>query len=120
MSTILVVDDSPVVQRLISLTLQRSDHDVFAVSSGYEALDLLDAIHIDLAIIDLAMPEMDGLTLLRALRANVRHPYFPVVMLTASGQDHDRLIARDAGANDFLTKPASSRVLTDIVSRLLR
>src|SRR6476469_7871093 len=105
MSTILIVDDSPVIQRLLSLTLQRAGHHMLAVSNGYEALELLSATPIDLAIVDLAMPEMDGLTLLQAIRAGAKHPYLPVIMLTASGQDPDRLTAREAGANDFLTKP---------------
>jgi DNA-binding response OmpR family regulator len=119
MSTILIVDDSPVIQRLLSLTLQRAGYHMLAVSNGYEALELLSATPIDLAIVDLAMPEMDGLTLLQAIRAGAQHSYLPVIMLTASGQDQDRLTAREAGADDFLTKPASSRVLIETVNRLI-
>ena len=119
MSTILIVDDSPVVQRLLSVTLQRVCYQVLAVSNGYEALERLEDRQIDLAIIDLAMPEMDGLTLLRAIRTDANHPDLPVIMLTASGQDQDRLDARAAGANDFLTKPASSLTLIGTVGRLL-
>jgi len=119
MSTILIVDDSPVIQRLLSLTLQRERHDILTVSNGFEALELLGDRQIDLAIVDLAMPEMDGLTLLKAIRADATHPHLPVIMLTASGQDQDRVTARAAGANDFLTKPASSRVLIETVGRLL-
>jgi CheY-like chemotaxis protein len=118
-STILIIDDSPVTQRLLSLTLQRAGHHIFTVSNGHEALELLGDSVIDLAIVDLAMPEMDGLTLLQAIRADARHPALPGIMLTASGQDQDRLTARAAGANDFLTKPASSRMLIETVGRLL-
>ena len=114
-----IVDDSPVVQRLLSATLQRVSHQTLVVSNGYEALEQLDDHPVDLAIIDLAMPEMDGLTLLKAIRADAKHPDLPVIMLTASGQDQDRLAARAAGANDFLTKPASSRTLIETVGRLL-
>ena len=119
MSTILIVDDSPVIQRLLSLTLQRAGHHIFTVSNGYEALELLGKTPVDLAIVDLAMPEMDGLALLHAIRADANHPQLPVIMLTASGQDHDRVTARAAGVNDFLTKPASSHTLIETVSRLV-
>ena len=119
MSTILVVDDSPVIQRLLSLTLQRAGYHVLAVSNGQEALERLGDTAIDLAIVDLAMPEMDGLTLLQTIRSDAIHPQLPVIMLTASGQDQNRLTAREAGANAFLTKPASSRVLIETVGRLL-
>ena len=54
------------------------------------------------------MPEVDGLMLLSQLRADARYAAMPVIMLTASGQDQDRIIARETGANDFLSKPASS------------
>jgi CheY-like chemotaxis protein len=119
MSTILIVDDSPVIQRLLCLTLQREGHDVSTVSNGREALAMLSNGCFDLAIVDLAMPEMDGITLLRQIRANQHCPQIPVIMLTASGQDEDRVMAGKAGANDFLTKPANSRVLAQTVSRLL-
>ena len=119
MSTILIVDDSPVMQRLLSLTLQRVGYDVSSVSNGREALVLLSDGCFDLAIVDLAMPEMDGITLVRHIRANQHCPHIPVIMLTASGQDQDRVLAGEAGANDFLTKPANSRVLAEAVSRLI-
>jgi CheY-like chemotaxis protein len=117
---ILIVDDSPVVQRLLSMTLQRVGYEVTVVSSGFEALDVLRNTPIDLAILDLAMPEMDGLTLLQKIRSGTNHPRLPVIMLTASGQDEDRRMARQCGANNFLTKPASSHILIETVERLLQ
>lgn len=119
MSTILIVDDAPVIQRLLSLTLRRVGHTVVTVSDGYEALELMGDMAIDLAIVDLAMPDMDGLTLLHMIRTDATYSSLPVIMLTASGQDHDRLRAREAGANDFLTKPTSSRELIATISRLM-
>jgi DNA-binding response OmpR family regulator len=118
-STILIVDDSPVMQRLLCLTLQRDGHDVSTVSNGREALSLLSDVRFDLAIVDLAMPEMDGIALVRQIRSNQRCPHLPVIMLTASGQDADRVLAGEAGADDFLTKPANSRVLIETVHRLI-
>ena len=119
MPTILVVDDSPVSQRLLSYTLQHNGYTVVTASDGREALSVLGSRGIDLVIADLAMPEMDGLTLLREMRADQRYRSMRMVMLTASGQDQDRIDAQAAGANDFLTKPSSSRDLLATVGRLI-
>jgi len=119
MATILVVDDYAVTQRMLSFTLQKQGHATVTASGGAEALDVLQDHPVDLAILDLAMPEMDGVTLLKRLRADPRFQRLPVIMLTASGEDQDRVAAKVAGANDFLTKPTSSRELTETVNRLL-
>jgi CheY-like chemotaxis protein len=119
MSTILVVDDYAVARRILSHTLQKNGHVVVGASDGHEALAMLDDTSVDLAIIDIAMPGMDGLTLLRHLRDRDAQKALPVIMLSASGQDEDRLIARELGAHDFLSKPASSHELLDAVGRAL-
>ena len=119
MSTILIVDDYPVARRILSHTLQRNGHVVIAAADGTEALARLDDTPIDLAIIDIAMPGMDGLTLLRRLRDRETQKSLPVIMLSASGQDDDRLTARELGAHDFLSKPASSHEILETVGRLL-
>jgi CheY-like chemotaxis protein len=119
MATILIVDDYQVTLRVLSTQLRKYGYDVFTVGSAREALARLAETPIDLAILDIAMPEVDGLMLLRQLRADARYRMLPVIMLTASGLDHDRITAREAGANDFLSKPASSRELLDTVRRFL-
>lgn len=119
MSNILIVDDSQVIQRVLSMQLRKSGYGVFVASSAYEALECLAATPIDLAIMDIAMPEVDGLTLLRQVRADPNYHAMPVIMLTASGQDQDRIAAREANASAFLSKPTSSRELLETVQRLL-
>ena len=119
MPTILIVDDYAVARRILSHTLQRNGHTVVSAADGQEALARLDEAAVDLAIIDIAMPGMDGLTLLRHLREREAQQALPVIMLSASGQDEDRLIARELGAHEFLSKPASSQELLDAVVRLL-
>jgi CheY-like chemotaxis protein len=119
MATILIVDDYLVTQRVLSTQLRKNGYEVWTASSAREALARLTETPIDLAILDIAMPEIDGLMLLRQLRCDTRYQALPVIMLTASGQDQDRIEAREAGANDFLSKPASSRELLDTVQRLL-
>ena len=119
MPTILIVDDYAVARRILSHTLQRNGHVVVSAADGTEALARLDDTPVDLAIIDIAMPGMDGLTLLRHLRERDSESTLPVIMLSASGQDEDRQTARALGAHDFLSKPASSQELLDAVGRLL-
>jgi CheY-like chemotaxis protein len=119
MTTILIVDDYQVTLRVLSTQLRKNGYDVLTAGSAREALECLAENPIDLAILDIAMPEIDGLMLLRQLRADARYQALPVIMLTASGQDQDRITAREIGANDFLSKPASSRELLETVQRLL-
>jgi CheY-like chemotaxis protein len=119
MASILIVDDNAVVQRVISVTLRKAGHALMTASHATEAIQRLAEGHVDLMLLDVSMPDVDGLTLLRQLRADTRYRELPIVMLTASGQDQDRLDARAAGANDFLTKPASSAELVETVRRWL-
>jgi len=116
---ILIVEDYPVTQRVLSLTLKNSGHDVQIANNGLEALERLDIAPIDLALVDIAMPEMDGLELLRQLRNDKRYNALPVIMLTASGQDEDRQTALNIGADGFLTKPTSSRELLETIQRFV-
>jgi CheY-like chemotaxis protein len=119
MAKILIVEDYPVTQRVLSLTLRNNGHDVAVAGDGREALDYLTAQPVDLMLVDIAMPEMDGMTLLRHLRNDERYQTLPIVMLTASGQDEDRAEALSIGADGFLTKPTSSRELIDTVNRFV-
>lgn len=119
MATILIVDDYAVARRILSHTLQRRGYEVVSAADGFEALARLNDTQVDLAIIDIAMPGMDGLTLLRRLREQEELRHLPVIMLSASGQDEDRHIARSLGAGDFLSKPAGSHAVLEAVGRFL-
>jgi CheY-like chemotaxis protein len=120
MSKILVVDDYSITQKILSHQLRNNGHSVILAGNGREALRCLAENTVDLAIVDIAMPEMDGITLLIHLRADERFKHLPVIMLTASGQDNDRRIAETEGISDFLTKPVSSIELTEAVNRCLQ
>jgi CheY-like chemotaxis protein len=117
MATILVVEDYMVAQRMYSHMLRKRGHTVVVADNGRVALERLAETAVDLVVADLAMPEMDGVDLLRHIRADERYCHLPVIMLTASGQEQDRLEAEAEGANDFLTKPASSREFLATVHR---
>jgi two-component system, chemotaxis family, chemotaxis protein CheY len=118
-ATILVIDDDPITIRLLTHALGKHGHRVVGALRPHDARLHLATTPVDLVILDLAMPEVDGLTLLRQLRADPSRRALPVVMLTASGQDQDRIAARAEGADAFLTKPASSWELGEVVGQLL-
>jgi CheY-like chemotaxis protein len=100
--------------------LRKSDHRVVSALNGQEALARLAEEPFELVISDITMPEMDGLELLRRIRANEQFKHLPIIMVTASGQDQDCLTARAEGANAFLTKPTGSRELIETVNQVLR
>ncbi len=119
MTSILIVDDYVVTQRVLSTQLRKGGYDVTTAGSGFEALTYLSERRFDLAIIDVAMPDMDGITLLEKLRHNSDYRQLPIIMLTASVLDEDRVRAQAAGATDFLTKPISSWELLHVVEQQL-
>ncbi len=116
---ILVVDDYVVTQRVLSTQLRKGGYEVITASSGREALKHLTQHRFDLAIFDVAMPEMDGITLLETVRQDPANAHLPVIMLTASVLDEDRLRAQASGASEFTTKPISSWDLLELVTRQL-
>jgi len=104
---------------MLTYQLFKQGHQIVTANNGYEALDSLGEMDVDLMIVDLAMPEMDGLTVLRQLRASHRFHSLPVIMLTASGKRQDRNQALQAGVDAFLTKPTNPWQLVNVVDDLL-
>jgi two-component system response regulator MprA len=115
---ILVVDDEPAVRESLASSLAFEDYEVVTATDGQSALDALDRIRPDLAILDVLMPRMDGLTTCRRLRA--RGDTLPVLMLTARDTIGDRVTGLDAGADDYLVKPFELDELLARVRALLR
>ena len=120
MTTILIVDDDPNNQRIISYTLRKAGYTVLLASNGQSGLDMLHTSEVDLAILDLSMPVMDGLSLLRLIRADKLINLLPVIILTASGDDQEVALAMQIGVRGFLTKPSSSRILLETVEAALK
>ncbi len=115
---VLVVEDNPDVLELVNIQLQ-GDHGILTAQDGRQGLALAAREAPDLIVTDFMMPEMDGLDMLRALRADPRTADTPVVMLTSKSQVEDRLQAREAGADVYLTKPFSGTELHLAVRQLL-
>jgi adenylate cyclase len=118
-STVLVVDDQPPNVRLLEAILAPRGYDVRTASSGDEALRTIAAEDVDLVLLDIVMPGMDGYEVCRRIREQVDTAYLPVVMVTASG-DEQKVKALEAGADDFLTKPVNQSELLARVASLAR
>ena len=117
---ILVVDDNPANAALISFLLQTSGYDVRTAADADEALALLDRFEPRFIMMDLQLPGMDGLELTRRLKADERTRHILIVALTAYAMKGDEQRARDAGCDDYITKPIDTRTLPDVIARHLR
>jgi class 3 adenylate cyclase len=117
--TILVVDDLPQNVRLLEAVLAPRGYDIATAGSGREALERVNSGRVDLVLLDIVMPEMDGYEVCRALRADPRTSFLPVVMITASGEQ-EKVAAIEAGADDFIAKPFDHAELLARVGSLLR
>jgi len=117
---VLVVEDSPEIADLIRHFLERSGHGVIGVSSGSEGLRRARQERPDLIVLDLMLPGLDGLHVCQALRADPGTAAVPIIMLTARGEEADRIRGLELGADDYVTKPFSPKELVARVAALLR
>ncbi|HEY3637674.1 MAG TPA: response regulator transcription factor [Rhizomicrobium sp.] len=117
MATIALVDDDRNILTSVGMLLEQEGYHVRTFSDGASALGALQATPPDLAILDIKMPRMDGLELLRRLRQNSD---LPVIFLTSKDEEIDELMALNAGADDYIRKPFSQRLLLERVKTVLR
>ena len=117
-SRVLVVDDDPTVSDVVRRYLERAEYEVVLAADGQGALDAVHAQRPDLVVLDLMLPGIDGLEVCRRLRRD--DPDLPVVMLTALGDEADRVVGLSLGADDYVTKPFSPRELVLRVQSVLR
>ena len=118
--TILIVDDDPEIRRLLVDYLARNEFTAIAARDGREMWQALERQVIDLIVLDLMLPDTDGLTLYRDLRAKSTTPNIPVLMLTARGEETDRIVGIEMGADDYLVKPFNPRELLARIKTILR
>ena len=116
---ILIVDDDEMVRVALVELLKPEGYGVFAVPSGLEALKKLEEETFDLMVLDIIMPEMDGIELCRRIRQLDRHKETPIVFLTAKSQEADKVAGLEAGAGLYLSKPISPDKLLEIISKAI-
>jgi CheY-like chemotaxis protein len=119
LAAILVVDDNPLNQDLLSRRLERDGFQTTLARDGKEALQCVHSAAFDLVLLDLMMPEMNGIEVLRAIRTSYSMADLPVIVLTAKDQGEDMVTALNLGANDYITKPFSYPVLLARLRNLL-
>ena len=116
-STILLVDDEDSVQKLLTYPLERDGFRVVQARDGEQAIRLFDDEDVDLVVLDLMLPKVDGLEVCKRLRADSN---VPIIMLTARGEELDKVLGLELGADDYITKPFSMREFRSRVKAALR
>jgi two-component system alkaline phosphatase synthesis response regulator PhoP len=117
---ILIVDDEPDILEFLKYNLKREGYDVVTAPDGKQALAVAAAEKPDLIILDIMMPEMDGVEACNRLRAMKGFQHTPIAFLTARDEDFSQIAALDSGGDDYITKPIKPRVLISRIQALLR
>jgi DNA-binding response OmpR family regulator len=119
MSTILVVDDDVDVSTTVKKSLNKAGYQVTCATSGQAALQVLSSVRPDLILLDIALPELDGIELCRQLRLNPITASLPILFLTVSGDMQSKTAAFNAGADDYMVKPFDLQELNLRIKALL-
>jgi two-component system, OmpR family, alkaline phosphatase synthesis response regulator PhoP len=117
---ILLVDDERDILEFLGYNLQRAGYEIYKAQNGRDAIDMADEIKPHLILLDVMMPEMDGIETCEELRKNRSLDQTLVVFLTARGEDYSQIAGFDAGADDYLTKPIKPKVLISRISAMLK
>ncbi len=119
-ATILVIEDDPDILELVSYNLGKEGYTVIGATNGEQGVALLGTANPDLIVLDIMLPGMDGLDVLRTLKRDGKTSGIPVIMTTAKSEDTDIVSGLELGADDYVTKPFSPRVLVARIRAVLR
>jgi two-component system phosphate regulon response regulator PhoB len=120
MERVLIVDDDPDILRLVSYNLKQAGFETITTATGREALEAIQQRLPDLIILDVMLPDVDGLEVCRTVRSQEGSRRIPILMLTARGEEIDRVVGFELGADDYVMKPFSTRELVLRVKSILR
>jgi two-component system, chemotaxis family, chemotaxis protein CheY len=116
--TVMTVDDSRTMRDMVSYTLKEAGYAVLEAEDGVQALDVLSKQKADVIITDLNMPNMDGIQLIRSLRAHANYKGTPILMLTTEADDAKKSAGREAGATGWIVKPFNPEKLLAVVKKV--
>lgn len=119
-ATVLLVEDEPGIQELLRFNLQQAGHAVVAALNAEQALDVIRETLPDLILLDWMLPGMSGIELAKRLRSDSRTSTIPIIMLTARGEEQDKIAGLETGADDYITKPFSPRELVARIKAVMR
>jgi DNA-binding response OmpR family regulator len=117
---ILIVEDDKDIAKLVKYNLEKSGYECTVSSTGENALEILDKNPVDLMLLDIMLPQIDGLEVCRRVKQDEKFSNIPVVMLTAKGEEVDRVVGFELGADDYIVKPFSPRELILRVKAILK
>ena len=118
MHTVLICDDEKDIRRALHIYLHGAGYNVLEAANGREALEIIDREEVNLILLDIMMPELDGVAVLSLLRA--RSNNVPIILVTAKSEDEDKIMGLELGADDYVTKPFNSQEVIARVKALLR
>lgn len=118
--SILIVDDEPMICELLSFNLHKAGYDTVQADNGHTALEMARTTKLDLIILDVMLPGIDGLEVCRTIKGQQHTAGIPIIMLTAKNDEVDKIIGLELGADDYMTKPFSPRELVARVKAVLR
>ena len=119
-ATILLVEDEPGIQELVKFNLAQAGHAVLCADSAEQAVGMVRETLPDLVLLDWMLPGMSGIELAKKFRADTRMKNVPIIMLTARGDERDKVLGLETGADDYITKPFSPRELSARIKAVLR
>lgn len=117
--TIMIVDDSPSIRQVVSMSLTKAGYEVLEAEDGQDALNKLENQKVNLIICDVNMPNMDGLTFLKTLKNLPNHKFTPVIMLTTESQQSLKMEGKMAGAKAWMVKPFKPEQMLEAISKLI-
>jgi DNA-binding response OmpR family regulator len=117
---ILIVEDDKNISKLVKYNLDKAGYDSIIATTGEEALEILNKSLMDLIILDIMLPEIDGFEVCRIIKQNPKLKNIPIIMLTAKGEEIDRVVGFESGADDYIVKPFSPRELVLRIKAILK
>ena len=117
---IFIVEDEPSIATLVKYNLEKENYKVFISNNGEEGLKEIKKIEPDLILLDWMLPDLSGIEICRSLKKEKKFKFIPIIMLTAKGQEEDKVLGLNTGADDYLVKPFSHSELVARINALLR